>query len=50
MWVKMLKACHTTLQVCNYDVAAAEKAYVYIDELDKIARKGRQPFYYKGWV
>ncbi|HOF93084.1 MAG TPA: ATP-dependent Clp protease ATP-binding subunit ClpX [Bacteroidales bacterium] len=31
------------LQVADYDVAAAEKGIIFIDEIDKIARKGDNP-------
>uniref|UniRef100_UPI0025A05FB2 AAA family ATPase n=1 Tax=Klebsiella pneumoniae TaxID=573 RepID=UPI0025A05FB2 len=31
------------LQAADYDVAAAERGIIFIDEIDKIARKGDNP-------
>ena len=40
MWKSILSRL---LQVCDYDISAAERGIVYIDEIDKISRKGDNP-------
>ena len=44
MWARMWRAsCSRLLQVADYDVEQAERGIVFIDEIDKIARKGDNP-------
>ncbi|EKC61502.1 ATP-dependent Clp protease ATP-binding subunit ClpX [human gut metagenome] len=34
------------IQAADYDVEKAEKGIIYVDEIDKIARKSENPYYY----
>ena len=44
MWARMSRASFRgCFQVADYDVAQAERGIVFIDEIDKIARKGDNP-------
>ena len=44
MWVRILRACsRDCLQACDYNVKEAERGIVFIDEIDKIARKSDNP-------
>ena len=36
------------IQAADYDVAKAERGIIYIDEIDKIARKEREPLHHTG--
>jgi ATP-dependent Clp protease ATP-binding subunit ClpX len=41
MWAKMWKiSCSGLIQNADYDIEKAQRGIVYIDEIDKIARKG----------
>ena len=44
MWARMWKiSCFKLIQAADYDVERAEKGIIYIDEIDKIARKSENP-------
>lgn len=43
MWVKILKYSLKLIQAAEYDVGKAERGIIYIDEIDKIARKSENP-------
>ena len=37
------------IQAADYDIARAERGIIYIDEIDKIARKSENPSLYLWW-